>query len=237
MFAPAITASVQPRLDRGTPLIRNFDNEAGDVGQQNWGLAQGKRGILYIANQSGLLTYDGDQFRLIEIPNWMTVRSVTVDKTGTVYVGDNGEFGYLASDETGNLVYVSLSDQLDEKDKVFKDVWRTYATSSGVYFFTFSKIFRFFENQLSFIPVTGKTCAMPVGDDLYVFHFAGGISRLVNGRLQRLPDTDQFSTKETGFVSILPYQKDQLLLATARKISWSMPRATCGLPLLRVSPM
>ncbi|MDJ0763637.1 MAG: hypothetical protein QNJ97_11690 [Myxococcota bacterium] len=217
LFAPAIPALSTPRLDQGTPIIRNFDDEAGEVGLQNWALVQDKRGILYVANERGLLTYDGDQFRLVEIPNWMVTRSVAVDEKGTVYVGDNGEFGYLASHGTGELTYTSLSDRLDPKDKDFKDVWRVYATSSGIYFFAFSKIFRFFENQLSVIPMEGKNWGSQVGDDIYVYHLNGGISRLVNEELQRLPDTDQFAFKDTGFVAILAYQRDQLLLATNRK--------------------
>ncbi|MDJ0763638.1 MAG: SpoIIE family protein phosphatase [Myxococcota bacterium] len=217
LFAPAVPALAKSRLDQGIPLIRNFDIEAGEVGQQNWDLAQDKRGILYSANERGLLTYDGNEFRLIEIPNWMTTRSVAVDETGTVYVGDNGEFGYLASDATGKLAYTSLSVRLDPKENNFKDIWRIYITSSGIYFFAVSKIFRFFENQLTSISMTGKNWASQVGEDIYVYHFNGGISRLVEGELRRLPDTDQFSFKENGFVTILPYQRDQLLLATGKK--------------------
>lgn len=41
------------------PEITNYSKQVYGAGTQNWNIGQDKRGIIYIANNEGLLSFDG----------------------------------------------------------------------------------------------------------------------------------------------------------------------------------
>ena len=45
----------------GLPEIINYSKQAYKAGTQNWDICQDKNGILYFANNEGLLSFDGDR--------------------------------------------------------------------------------------------------------------------------------------------------------------------------------
>ncbi|MBT1711895.1 hypothetical protein KK062_26875, partial [Fulvivirgaceae bacterium PWU5] len=70
----------------GLPFTRNF--QPGDYrgGIQNWAIAQNRFGLIYIANNFGLLEFDGDQWQTYGVRNGTKVRSVAIDARGRIYV-------------------------------------------------------------------------------------------------------------------------------------------------------
>ena len=57
----------EQNLDVGTPFIHNFTPDEFGGGLQNWAVTQDERGVMYFANQAGLLEFDGVNWKLIEI--------------------------------------------------------------------------------------------------------------------------------------------------------------------------
>jgi signal transduction histidine kinase/DNA-binding response OmpR family regulator/ligand-binding sensor domain-containing protein len=108
---------------------------------QNWSVLQDKRGIIYIGNHKGVIEFDGVSWRKIDVPN-LNVRSLSIDDTGTIYVGGNDEFGFLEPDSREVLNYVSLLEHLVKTERNFSNVWRTHWTKEGVYFRTSKFLFR-----------------------------------------------------------------------------------------------
>jgi hypothetical protein len=94
--------------EAGVPFISNFTPEEYNANTQNWAAVQDNRGVMYFGNNSGVLEYNGLNWRLIPISNYSIVRSLAIDNAGTIYVGAEGEFGYLATDSVGNLSYESF---------------------------------------------------------------------------------------------------------------------------------
>lgn len=128
----------------GRPFIQNYSYKEYQADAQNWAVVTDKRGFIYVGNNSGVLEYDGVEWRLIPVDNQSEVRSLAVDSTGKVYVGAIGEFGYLEPDESGNMVYVSLSNRyLEEESARFNDVWASFGLKEGVFFYTDERIFRY----------------------------------------------------------------------------------------------
>jgi len=127
-------------FETGVPLITNYP-PVESTGTQNWAITQDNRGILYIANNDGIVVeYDGHNFRTIPIGNRSFIRSLSVDDKGTVYVGAVGEFGYLGPDPSGNLEYKSLLSKIDSTDLEFGDVWKTHFWKGNVYSFSKNNI-------------------------------------------------------------------------------------------------
>ena len=93
------------------PPIENFTPSDYHAENQNWGIDQSDDKRIYIANNKGLLTYNGANWTLYPSPNQTIMRSVNVvgDK---IYTGSYMEFGYWQTNEFGALIYTSLSDTL-----------------------------------------------------------------------------------------------------------------------------
>ena len=103
----------------GIPEIVNYSKQEYNAGSQNWGIAQDKNGIVYFANNQGLLSFDGTFWRKYQLPNKTIVRSVAIDSNGRIYVGGQSEFGYFFPSKNGDLAYVSLMPLLSEHAKDF----------------------------------------------------------------------------------------------------------------------
>lgn len=121
----------QPWMQHYTP--KDYPGEA-----VVWMIDQDSSGLLYMANNSGVLVYDGATWQLIKTPS--RVRSLAIGPDQRVYVGCKGDFGVLEFDPQGRLRYDSYRAGLSKQESV-RDVERTYATPTGIYYVTVDRIF------------------------------------------------------------------------------------------------
>lgn len=126
--------------NRGIPFISHFPLTEYGAAMQNWAAVQDERGVMFFGNNEGILEFDGISWRLHRVTNKSIVRSLALDEKGRIYVGANSELGFLEPDSAGALHYVSLKDKIPEGFRDFADVWRTYVSSEGVIFQTFTRI-------------------------------------------------------------------------------------------------
>src|SRR5215510_3145838 len=119
-----LTAAASARAaerEAGLPFLRNYAPK--DYGHQarNWAVAQDLNGVIYIANNDGVLIYDGASWQIVRLPNNSAVYSLDVDRD-RVYVGARREFGFLTA---GDVHYNSLLSP--EADHKFGDITTTLA--------------------------------------------------------------------------------------------------------------
>src|SRR5882762_7162737 len=79
----------------GITAIINYSKQDYHAGSQNWGIRQDSDGVLYFANNDGLLSYDGNFWRIYPLPNHTIVRSLAIGPGHRIYVGGQGEIGYF----------------------------------------------------------------------------------------------------------------------------------------------
>ncbi len=159
-----VTALAQPMPPSrwGAPRTTTYPPEVTGGRNQTWGAVQDARGVLYFANGSGVLTFDGTRWGLIPIPDNVVVRSLALDETGTLYWGGLGKFGRLIRQPDGTLQPEVLSTQLKGRPD-FQDVWSIQATPEGVYFFTWMGVFRSHRGQVTSLGrwiVGTQTCTL-----------------------------------------------------------------------------
>ena len=94
------------------PSIQNYTPEIYQAGNQNWKIDRDSSGRLYVANNFGLLEFDGLRWNLYATPNNTIMRAVGVNKN-IVYTGAYMDFGYWLRQENGKLVYTSLANRFD----------------------------------------------------------------------------------------------------------------------------
>ena len=118
----------------GTPVIRNFTKEEYSGGTQNWAALQSPDGLIWIANNQGLLEFDGLEWRIHPLPNRTIVRSITRDSSGNIYVGGQGEIGVFRPNAYGNLEYTDLTYRLPQEYRQFEDVWNIVLDNDRILF-------------------------------------------------------------------------------------------------------
>ncbi|MDD2438061.1 MAG: transcriptional regulator [Massilibacteroides sp.] len=77
---------------------------------QNWGLSASNEGVLYVANNSGLLTFDGNSWQIHELPGQPAVSRVTVSEkavytfnAGQANVWTRNSYGLLHSEASNDF--------------------------------------------------------------------------------------------------------------------------------------
>jgi DNA-binding NarL/FixJ family response regulator len=127
----------------GIPVIVNYDKQVYNAGSQNWGIGQDKNGIVYFANNDGLLSFDGNFWRKYFLPNKTKVRSIAVDEDNRIYVGGQSEIGFFSANEKGSLYYTSLMPLVKGSGKDFTDVWNICFYKGHVFFRAYRKILEY----------------------------------------------------------------------------------------------
>ncbi|MFZ6013339.1 MAG: ligand-binding sensor domain-containing protein [Bacteroidota bacterium] len=200
---------------RGLPFVRYFHTIEYKAGIQNWQIAQDKRGLIYIANNFGLLEYDGNSWHTYRVHNGTKVRSVAIDKRGRIYVGCQGDFGYFFPDERGRLTYTSLADSLKGPLRNFDETWRVYIDHEKVYFCTFTNIY-VYDGKKFAVTETHRPVDLSflVNRQLYIANRADGLSMMEGDQLKQVKGGDHFPGLSVS--SVLPLGNDELLISTSQ---------------------
>lgn len=199
----------------GRPMITNYSYQDYDAGSINWWAIEDDDGIMYFANQAGVLQYDGVNWNLIETEDG--ARTLVRDEEGTIYVGIEGDFGYLKPDEKGELKYISLRDMVPEEHQSMTTVWEVDYYKGRVIYRTTNKIYIW--NGESIKVLTSED-AFHVGKIVHGTYYV----RIWNRGLCYLTEDDTFEVVPGGerfaderIYVILPYDEEKILLGSRAK--------------------
>ena len=196
--------------ETGNPLIRNFRPNDYHASPANHNITQDDRGILYVANDKGILEYDGVHWRLIRIPQNAAVRSLCF-ANGTIYVGAQGDMGYLAPDSVGNLYFVSLQEFIPEEYRDFKGIWETLAIGDTIYFRSYYGIFRWATGKMTiWKPGFLFHTAFVVNNRFFVREVKSGLKELRRDSLVMVPGSEPFAYK--SIAAMLPLDDGNILI-------------------------
>ena len=122
------------------PPIKTFSSEAYGAENQNWSISQATNKYIYVANNKGLLEYNGAKWQLYNSPNETIIRSVNVidDK---IYTGCYREFGYWEPNEFGKLFYTSLSQNLNIPFLDDEEIWNIIQIEDWILFQSLKRIY------------------------------------------------------------------------------------------------
>lgn len=165
----------------GIPNITNYYKQEYNAGRQNWGITQDSRGIMYFANNNGLLSFDGTFWRTYAIPNATIVRSLAIDKN-RIYVGGQQEFGYFAPNQYGELEYTSLRQKLKSTDNDFADVWSIQVVEKRVFFHSNRRIFEYADSVIKSYPSVYWGFLGYANNELLAYEYQQGLLIYKNGQ-------------------------------------------------------
>jgi ligand-binding sensor domain-containing protein/DNA-binding CsgD family transcriptional regulator len=121
-------------VEFGISDIEYFNRRQYGGATQNWNISQADNGLMYFANNDGIIEYDGSSWRLLPAPERFdnnTTRSVLAADE-KIYVGATDEFGFYQPDSSGNFNYHSLSNQYDIGE--LGDFWNIFRIKDQIVF-------------------------------------------------------------------------------------------------------
>jgi DNA-binding CsgD family transcriptional regulator len=200
----------------GLPDIINYAKPNYKAGLQNWDIKQDKTGVIYFANNEGLLSFDGKYWNNYPLPNKTIVRSVEINNDNRIYAGGQDELGYFEADGNGRLQFHSLVDQIPAKDRSFGDVWDIVSFKGDIFFRSPSKIFKFTKQSVVVYTAPSEWAFLGTANGkLYAHDYQTGLLQFENNMWapafgeNALPVNDPV----TG---ILPAGQDSVLITTLK---------------------
>src|SRR5690606_6869076 len=186
------------------PPVQNYKIFEYQAASKNWDLAIDPDGELFVANNKGLLHYNGEEWVLYHLPNKTTIRSVAYIN-GKVYTGSYEEFGYWEKNAIGGMEYTSLTHLI--KDHVFtsEEFWQILPYKDTIVFRSFSSIYLYADNHISIVEPDVLVNHMVVMDNkLYVAGSHNGLHFLENNKLIPVKGTELLNNKIVVDMDVSP---------------------------------
>lgn len=198
--------------EKGKYPIVYFSHRDYSAHSQNWAIVQDGRGLIYVANNSGILEYDGSEWRKISVNNAL-VRCLEVDSNGRIWVGGQDELGYLAADSLGSMNFFSLLSSVSESCKPIGLVRQVYSTTSGVYFSTNNCIINIHEGiSKVYKPETMFHRTYSVNDKIFSVQPDVGLTMAVGDSMILVSDGTLFA--KMRIYCMLPFDSQHILIGT-----------------------
>lgn len=204
------------------PPIQVFTPQDYGAEDQNWAITQSKNDFIYVANNAGLLEYNGASWRLYNSPNNDILRSVNVvgDK---IYTGGYMDFGYWKKNRLGNLLYSSLAQDKGLTILEDEEFWGIINIEGYVLFQSLERIYIYNTTDETYSVIDSKSRInkmFKVDETIYFQANNKGVYKIENGEeMLMIPSVDiqnrevigiydfndalLFLTKENGFYQFI----------------------------------
>ncbi len=174
-----------------SPPIHNYTSLDYKAASQNWDMAIDDRGVIFAANNQGLLSFDGQRWELFALEGGAVIRSVLPHK-GKIYTGSYREFGYWEKDNKGDMCYTSLIPLLGKYELQSEEFWEIISHNDVIYFRSFGAIYQYKDDAI--IPLKrvninqmevfkGRLVVGIGGDGLFYLDESGELELLPNQEL------------------------------------------------------
>jgi len=153
-------------------------------------ISQSEDGYMYIANNKGLLEYNGAQWKLYKSPNETIMRSVKVIGN-RVYTGCYMNFGYWERNDKGILEYTSLSEELNVNMVEDEQIWEIIQLDQWVLFQSLNRIYTYHTQTKALKTIEAEqtiTKLYKIEGELYFQVLNEGLYSIENGEKKRVSD-------------------------------------------------
>jgi len=210
------TTTVSAQTTIGLPAIRNYKSNDYNAATQIYDVKQDKAGILYFANDDGLLTFDGNYWKVYPMPNHTSIKAIAIDASGKIYAGGQDEVGYFYPNEHGVLKFHSIKQLLPEQAKQFADIWDIVIDGDQIFFRTIEAIFQYKNNHITvFDAPDGWKYLTKANQSVFAFDKEAGLSEFKNNHWETLLTKPILAgIRITG---ICNYSNDTLLVTSQKE--------------------
>lgn len=195
----------------GIPKTDYYNRSIYKGATQNWDISQSDNGLIYSANNDGILEFDGSSWRMLPKATNVITRSVLAHN-GRVYMGTYNEFGYYSYNGINDFEYHSLS--TTPELSALGDVWKIIPFNESIIFQADKGLIIYKGNDN--ITVVHAKSRIPksfsVNGLFLVYDEIGGLMEMRQGNIFDIPGGDMFAGVSIG--AILPLSDREILIAT-----------------------
>lgn len=176
------------------PPLHNYEPSLYLAGNQNWMVSESEDHFIYVANNKGLLEYNGSQWTLYTTPNESIMRSVKA-QGDRIYTGCYMDFGYWIRDDSGILNYTSIIEKTNFQLQEDEQFWNIIVKKDYVLFQSRSHIYFFDIESGDIAPIAEQTEInkfFHVGDTYYYHVLGEGLFQVVNKKAELKGASDFF---------------------------------------------
>ncbi|MCE3226171.1 MAG: protein serine/threonine phosphatase [Bacteroidetes bacterium] len=186
----------------GEFFINNYSPKDYKSGNTNYGVVQNKEGLIFVANSSGVMIYDGYNWKLTKVPEEPNVTGICISDNNEVYIGcKNGDFGIFSRNKKGIYQYYSLRNNLPGKFRTTETIKFVQAIGDKVYFLSEEVLVQYHNGDLkTFFPVNKFHIRPMVMDkNIFVEDVDNNLLVLSNGALKPVLKSEELSTSKYYF--------------------------------------
>lgn len=200
------------------PLSRNFSYKEMGANSLVWHIIQDKNNFLYLANNDGVLIYDGSNWKLIETPN--PVRQLALGPNKIILVGCKEDFGALIPSENHHYKYKSYKNLLDNKLS-FNEVIFIHVVGNQVTFITDKSIYQLDISNLENKPTqlswnTNIDGAGGNKNEAWIYSEKSGFKKIKDKNISDLNNIE--TIRSVGLYKTAKYGDKQILVTLSDEI-------------------
>jgi ligand-binding sensor domain-containing protein len=195
--------------------ITNYDKNEYLAGNQNWDICNDNKGNIFIANNNGLLTFDGAKWQLLKLPMNTIIRSVAYDNN-RIYIGSFEEFGYWEADSTREWRYYSLIPLLGNTKFHNDEFWKIVKHKNCIYFQSFGTILVYDYKSIKPLNIPGSVLFLLKSNErLFVQQINSGLYEIIDQDLKFIDGSSIF--QKTEVKAIVSISDNDYLIGTSSK--------------------
>lgn len=195
----------------GSPYVQHYTKSQYKAGNQNWSIDQGPDGIIYTANNDGLIAFDGSYWEIYPLKNKKGARSVRVAEDGKIYAGGKEEFGYFEK-KGGKLQYQSLAHLVAPNILQDDEIWKILFAGDSVIFQSFSKFYLLHQHKITVHYGNGEPFLFAHQTEQHVW-----LEKIPSGLSIWTPKGFKpLETRLTNVLTLLPFSEDEVLVGTSK---------------------
>ena len=193
------------------PIIEHFDFTQYNAGPENWDAIETDQGEILIANQFGVLVYDGYKWDNINIGGKYHVRAFFKDsKNNRVYIGGDDILGYIEFPSFEEPRFHSLMSKLP-KNKTIGSIWKITDFDNDIIFQTSDDLLIYSGNNFYDIKIHGNVRSLVKSKNrLFLYDQNKGIAEYDGVNITSKENTAILCNKEVTVM--LPFSNGDLLI-------------------------
>jgi serine phosphatase RsbU (regulator of sigma subunit) len=193
---------------KGLPLLVNYLPKEYNAGNKNFDLIQDARGIILVANEEGILSFDGTYWNLTPIPNKALPNTLDLTADGKVLIAGNNFLGFLETNKQGNYIFKTFHTANWGNSR------KIYVFNDGFYVSTDSTLLYYHQGKIQNCTL-GNAISWNKNLRLVVHH-QWGLGAVQGTQFLPIKEAQPLASKK--LVSIVKIQDNQYLVCSAERI-------------------
>lgn len=195
--------------------VTNYTKDEYRAGNQNWDISLDSKGNVFVANNNGLLVFDGAKWNINRLPVGTIIRSVA-QSGNKVFTGSFEEIGYWVVDSINSWKYNTLTPLIEDIQLHNDEFWRIVEFQNEIYFQSFGSILVYDYKSIKSLTVPNPVLFLiKANNRLFVQEINGELFELINHKLKSIAGSKIF--RDTEIKAIIPLDSDRYLIGTSSK--------------------